>query len=155
MKLRSGCEIQYKPYEPVARSRFKSGCLTRNSTTSCGRKQDIVDITELPLPLHDALKEELLKFKNLFSPYKDHISDLVNIIVSAKSINARFAIREKITDIIQEDNNEYMANVGSLTWLTIGVGEIYRDNNITPIYRDIIEKNIKSFSTEILRGGEF
>ena len=119
------------------------------------RSGKIINAPELPPPLRNALYEELLEFKNLFSPYKEHIKDLVNIILSAKSINARFAIREKVTAIIPEDNNEYMANVGNLAWLTIGIGEIYRDNSIMPLYRETIEKNIEDFAANILGDGEF
>jgi len=119
------------------------------------RSGKIINVSKLPLLLHNALQEELLEFKNLFSPYKEHIKDLVSIIVNAKSIDARFIIREKITNIIPQDNDEYMANVGKLTWLTIGIGEVYRDNAIAPVYRDSIEKNIEDFAIHILGDGEF
>lgn len=119
------------------------------------RSGKIINLQELPVPLNNALQEALLDFKDLFSPYKEHIKDLVHIIVSAKGINARFAIREKIDAIIPEHNGGYMGTVGELTWLTVGIGEVYRDNDIKPIYRGTIEKNIEDFAAELLGDGEF
>jgi hypothetical protein len=75
---------------------------------------------------------------------------LINIIVSAKSINVRFAIRQKIDEIIPEYNGGYMASVGELACLIIGKGEVYRDNNIRPIYRETIAKNIEDFAAALL-----
>jgi hypothetical protein len=48
-----------------------------------------------------------------------------------------------------------MASVGGLAWLTIGIGEVYRDNSIPPIYREAIEKVIVDFGVSILGKGEF
>ena len=46
-----------------------------------------------------------------------------------------------------------MESVGGLARFVIGIGEVYRDNNIRPIYRETIIKNIEDFVDDLLGDG--
>ena len=113
------------------------------------RSGKIINVPELPIILYNTLQAELKDFKELFEPYKEHIRDIMNIILTAKNFSARFPLQDKICDVVEGCQGDHLATAGKITWILIGKDDVY-DNNIEPIYHERIEKYLEDFTADLL-----
>ena len=108
----------------------------------------------LPQKLATKLENSLQGFKELFNSNREHAKELLTIINNSRGLNDRFVIRDKIEEI-QKDNKLSEKKVlvlnnivAELRWLVIGNSDFYKQNNIEPIYKNIIQDKIENFNLE-------